>query len=712
MIKKIKLNGFASYRELVEIDTNQKLNFFYGLNGTGKTAMSEFLNDRKNSKYHPSYLECNNQDEIFVYNSNFVHNNFYDKDTLKGVFTIGEANKEAEQAIQKASVKIEELRKEVTINEEAEMDRDKNNKKLKELIEDKFWTIIDKYKRTDLNPCLDGYKGSKNKLFEKMLEDDKELDLDKTINNLQEEARQYLSSVAAERPLVEKLVLEIESIEVNPIFQEPITGTDESVLSELIARLNNSDWVKQGISHLEESHGKCPFCQQSIDEDLSNHIKGYFDKKFKINIEKIENIKSSYQEQSNRINIYQNKEFLFVEEYDILEILIKNLTNKMADNILLIERKINFPNERITLKRTDKEIDKVNKQIQEINTKLNGYNQKIKDKKKARSEIIIQFWKLMKIEFKADINTYRMRKSDLDNQIAEIRKQNASLIIEIDQQNKIISKNQGKSGIERSIKNINTGLKNLALEGFQIEKYEINSYRIKRDNEPDNDNKFRSLSEGEKTLISFLYFLEVCRGTEVSGNQVNLENRIIVIDDPISSLSHNYIFDMAQIIKVEFFKKHFQQIFILSHSIYFLSEVIKTNGNKNLFRIEKNKKTTIQPMKPEEILDTYRAYWQVLKTYQKNPSFVSNVLLGNTMRNILECLRGFIHADMNFRATNKNLEKDYPVFTRYINRESHFDSVNSPFDVGEIEGRRFMEAFKKIFKGMRLEDHYNKMMEE
>ncbi|WP_261641142.1 AAA family ATPase [Erwinia mallotivora] len=55
---------------------------------------------------------------------------------------------------------------------------------------------------------------------------------------------------------------------------------------------------------------------------------------------------------------------------------------------------------------------------------------------------------------------------------------------------------------------------------------------------------FGSLSEGEKTLIAFLYFLETCTGRK-SRDDNDQRKRLIVIDDPISSLSQNYVFEIA-----------------------------------------------------------------------------------------------------------------------------------------------------------------------
>ena len=47
MISKIGMQGVASYQSLVTLETDKKVNIVYGLNGTGKSTLSNFL-------YNPS----------------------------------------------------------------------------------------------------------------------------------------------------------------------------------------------------------------------------------------------------------------------------------------------------------------------------------------------------------------------------------------------------------------------------------------------------------------------------------------------------------------------------------------------------------------------------------------------------------------------------------------------------------------------------------
>lgn len=93
-------------------------------------------------------------------------------------------------------------------------------------------------------------------------------------------------------------------------------------------------------------------------------------------------------------------------------------------------------------------------------------------------------------------------------------------------------------------------------------------------------NPARNLSDGERTAIAFAYFL-----TKLKGHKT-LKNVIVYIDDPISSLDSNHVFQVYAILKNLFFEKASdaqgnakwvtacQQLFISTHNFEFF-EMLK-----------------------------------------------------------------------------------------------------------------------------------------
>ncbi|MEZ0130006.1 AAA family ATPase [Flavobacterium sp. LBUM151] len=237
----------------------------------------------------------------------------------------------------------------------------------------------------------------------------------------------------------------------------------------------------------------------------------------------------------------------------------------------------------------------------------------------------------------------------------------------------------------------------------------LDKYQIVRNDE--NVKVFHTLSEGEKMIISFLYFIEQCRGKKNAG-EVN-KKRIVVIDDPISSLSHVYVFNVGRLIHNEFLRSEkYEQIFILTHSLYFFYELTDTNKERRnekqkLFRLRKNSEgSEILEMNYEEIQNDYHSYWSIINDNHQQPA-----LIANCMRNIIEYFYNFVEKkDLNNVFQKRELQENrFDAFNRFMNRESHSLGQNI-FDYKEFNYQDFKDAFQLVFKETGYENHYNKMI--
>jgi wobble nucleotide-excising tRNase len=171
-----------------------------------------------------------------------------------------------------------------------------------------------------------------------------------------------------------------------------------------------------------------------------------------------------------------------------------------------------------------------------------------------------------------------------------------------------------------------------------------------------------------------------------------------------------YVFNIAQLIRKNFFNDDYKQVFILTHNLYFFHELLhkQKDDNAKLFRLCRSNFSQLSVMNRKDIQNEYQSYWQILKDYDEGKA--TEVILANAMRNILERFFGFIEKN-DFNELTKELEKDEKnnFFIRYINKESHSDPINIS-DSKEIDPQIFKEAFKKIFKDSGYEAHYNQMM--
>jgi wobble nucleotide-excising tRNase len=90
---------------------------------------------------------------------------------------------------------------------------------------------------------------------------------------------------------------------------------------------------------------------------------------------------------------------------------------------------------------------------------------------------------------------------------------------------------------------------------------EQEAYQIFRNGELAKD-----LSEGEKTALAIVYFL-----TKINEEGFDLENGVVVVDDPVSSLDSSAIFQAFGFIKGSI--KNAGQIFILTHHFDFFRQI-------------------------------------------------------------------------------------------------------------------------------------------
>jgi wobble nucleotide-excising tRNase len=142
------------------------------------------------------------------------------------------------------------------------------------------------------------------------------------------------------------------------------------------------------------------------------------------------------------------------------------------------------------------------------------------------------------------------------------------------------------------------------------------------------------LSEGDKSTIALAFFLSKL------DIDPNLQDKILIFDDPLSSLDTNRRTYTIGIIKSLF--QHLKQIVVLSHSEYFLHEIGKDFGaaHKCTLRIKEDfsaKASRIETCDLDELVKIdYFKHIESLELFRSNPDhFLKDSVLG-WLRNVLE----------------------------------------------------------------------------
>lgn len=726
MIENIVLRGVASYS--VDKDTvvalNKKINLIYGHNGTGKSTIANYLQEPDDLDYAScSIKRSGSSPDILVYNEKFIDRNFHTSSNQPGVFTLSEGNKDAELAIEKAEKAMFSLEaRRVLLTENGTKLNTEKQQKLTAL-KDEVWKGKIQHDRSSLEFCLDGFRKDKEKFIDQVRS--ASIEMPGVINEalLLKEATELQSQSDILKQDLTRILSNANAIECDAVFLEVIVGSRDSYLSQLIHQLGNSDWVKNGRQYLDIQKELCPFCQQRLPESFEETVGRLFDETYDSKITELERLLFNYKDTIRAIT-HHLESAPFLDDYVSNDIDFKlaksQLIAQLNVNLLLINQKISSPSTSIKLVSTDSLLQSLNDCIDKIHIQIKSFNDRVLNKKAHLTRIKSQFWSLIRAQYSSAINTADNEIIDIETKLNNLRDEILNIRTEATQHKAVISENRAKiTNVDLSVEYINSSIEMLGLEGFHLEKESESShyYRIARDG---NTNKvFKTLSEGEKTLISFLYFLERCKGSPDQNSAVVLANRLIVIDDPVTSLSHNYVYDIASIIQHRIIEAGFGQVIILTHSLFFFHELLKLKEGcedkalkkeYRLLRVTKNTTSSANEINEADIRNDYESYWLVIKDCLSGKA--SSCVLPNMMRNILEFYFNFVHQKAKLKKTLEEIgenDNEFKPLFRYINRESHSDAININ-DFGTIDPVRYVEKFKQVFEKTGFDNHFNIMM--
>lgn len=730
MIEKIEIKKVASYNPIgIEITNLKKVNFIYGANGSGKTTISNFLHNASETKFENCSINWKNTQELktLVYNKEFRERNF-GKGKIGGVFTLGEATTEQIATINE---KVEELK---IIKADGVKKRETLNTQIqkKETLENNFketsWTKIYKKYETVFKEAFTGSlqkESFKNKLLSEFSSNTKTL---VTFDELTEKAKTIFGKVPQNIAPINAITFDrIIEIESDPIWKKIIVGKADVDIAKLIQKLNLNDWVNQGRNYIQEDN-TCPFCQQeTITDDFKKQLEDYFDKTYLSDLNTIKTLKEEYNSLMNNfvneLNNLETNQKAFPEtklNTDRFSAYLKTLISQNTANGEYLNNKTNEPSRSIELVSVKEQLALISELITNANEEIIKHNNIVANFTSEKISLTQSIWKYIIEEFRTDIvkfnadnNGLQTGNTALQGQLTAKLKEFSDLDIAI----KNLSKNV--TSIQPTINEINRLLKSYGFLSFKIEpSSEEGFYQIQRE---DGTIAEATLSEGEITFITFLYYLQLAKGGSLVEN-VN-DERILVIDDPISSLDSNVLFVVSTLIKdiiksIKSDKGNIRQIILLTHNVYFHKEVSFIDGRTkfcrqtNFWILRKNDKfTNIQSFIMENpIKSSYELLWQELKSENVKSSITVQNIMRRIIENYFKLLGKYGDDDLIQKFTTKEEQEICTSLISWINDGSH--SINDDLFV-ELQDRtieNYKKVFKDIFQLTNHDGHYNMMM--
>ena len=681
-------------------------------------------------------MSDNAETEILVYNKDFKTRNIVEN--IDGVFTLGEATIEDINRLNNMKEKYEAQRQEHQTQKNALEVKEKERDSLDEKFRDIVWEEILKKNEKDFMEAFTGYRSNKEKFHKLVLEKYREYneltkkDLISTRDNLIARANVLFSTdLKTCEPINVSFadkILHAQQIETDQVWSEIVVGNKDLPISKLINSLQNADWVNKGRSFLRGSK-TCPFCQnETITDDFAEQLNSFFSGEYEAKIEMIRDLMNEYREIIRHVKgsiteIVSNELFVEIGEIDktLLSSLSSTLETIFNSNGTLISNKEQEPGSKIKLSSSNLVFNQIVEIINNANKSIDNNNALIANKEVEKKKLMNDIWMFLMKENSSLIAGQLKDKSDCEKGIEGIRQKISAISNELEVKNKeIVEAGKSITSVQPTVDEINRLLKAYGFTNFKIvpsKKYE-NSYQIQR---PDGTLATDTLSEGEETFISFIYFLQFAKGS-VDRNKVS-SKKIMVLDDPISSLDSTILYVASSMVKsliknIRKGESDVKQLFVLTHNVFFHKETSYISRRNDEFKdinywiLSKN--DSISSIKSfgmkNPIKTSYELLWQELRDDIK----ISLVTVQNTMRRILEYYFGILGKEKDDTIEKLFESVEEQIICRslfsWINDGSHSIPDDIHIDSYSDSVSRYKAVFKDIFKIMGHEAHYNMMM--
>ena len=730
MIKSLSIKNIATFNNNgITINDLKSINIIYGANGSGKSTIGKVIADINSYKQSSISWKNDRPIKVLAYNKYFCKNNFLEQ--MPGVFTLGETGTAAIIELEQKQAKLQEIiSKGQFYKSEIEKQTTAINNETKIFYASAWIDIFKKYEQWFSKTAIGAR--TKDQFIEKLMtayqqNHSKPL----PISELKNKASVLFAKQALRiepYTLINNPIL--SSIETDSIWTKNIVGKQDIDIAGLISKLNNSDWVSKGAEYITNESNICPFCQQhTITPVFRTKISEFFDETYKRNVNKVN---TRYSEYKNAVEILTRslEDFIISQKaqekpfFDCtnLDSILYALKATFSKNLELISLKQKEPSHVITLTDTTDIIGMFNAELIKANMSIKAHNKLVDNFASERSSLIDEIWKFFAAEYDTTITRHILAVNDKEHIIKNLTRQREETVENYRKiKSEIIHIENSITSVTPTINAINRLLKKYGYTNFQIReiKENKNHYQIIRENgEPVKD----TLSEGETTFISFLYYLQVAKGSYQPHDITT--DKVLIIDDPVSNLDSNALFIVSSLLRDIFMDIHkgkgaVKQIILLTHNMYFhkgiafSDKTCKWKDDVKYWVLRKQDNiSSIQDFGNQNpIRSSYELMWAELRNKSQN----SFIVIQNTMRRILE--NYFLH--LGGKSPDEILEKfenykDHIICQSLLNwgNDDSYSLSDDPFvEMSNEQLDQYMKVFKDIFYNMNQDAHYEMMMQ-
>lgn len=741
--KLTRLDEYGIFRDFTwpaTLTSFNRFNLVYGWNGTGKTTLSRLL--RSVQRRIPvgtgkAKLSVNGKEldgakfdseplpPTFVFNRDFISENVFAVGRkLDPIFVVGKENVEKQKEVEKLLQKVAKFSERLADQGRAVTDLKKAHeslgseqaKAIKEALSSSPPTSYNNYQRPDyireLETLLKAENVEEHKLDAAQLDADKQKHVGSALDGITPVELRFPDLEALTNAVKEVLPKTVTSMAIEFLTKNPPV----------------EKWVREGAElHLELKSTKCLYCDQEIPPDRLKHLEDHFNEEYDKFIEQLEKLKGLLE---------QHAEAADVVELPVAALFYPHLKQKYSEaktdvvaanelvsvhlRVLLdaIEQKLASPRTASELETSvpnidDEVIDAINEIVKEHNATSTAFAE---EQRASRRRIELHM-------LAESASAFQQSKERLIR--AQQRERRLNSLVQGRQQ----QLEDAQGFIRDHLPPAEAFNKNLqAYLGHADIKLEVveGGYRLMRGS----DEVAENLSEGERTAIALLYFLQ-----SLTGDGVELQESIVVLDDPVSSMDANAMYSAVAFIRSSL--KGVGQLFILTHNFTFFREIRGWFADKRKRKLDETEQPSqfymihsshdgttrfseIHELDP--LLQRYNSEYQYLFCSLHTVSADSSAKPLEAYYSIPNMARRLLEAFLAFRFPHEtdhgkrlhNLRYDEAAkakLSRFLNAFSHYSRIGDPeHDLTVLAETPVI--LKTLFKLIEDVDgkHYSEMM--
>jgi wobble nucleotide-excising tRNase len=679
----------------------KQFNLIYGWNYSGKTTLSRafrcFEQNRRHVDFADAQVQLKAEDgtthdlsaahtaPVFrVFNSDFVRENLgFEVGNATPILILG-----AEDIAKQEMLKARKAERETLALSKISNEREKEDKN----------SAIEKALTKDARDLIKNPLAVPN--YDKTLFERKVVECKADPDSDLLDERTFDQCLSIYRATEKRLVLsaKVPSLSSVAHAQEGATALLARVVTanNPIPRLKENPTVESWVNEGRPLHvGKttCQFCGQLLPPDLLAHLSGHFSTDYDNLMAELNALIGTLQSaQEEKVALDDKGDFYpeLQERFATEKIRLDDLLEARKSALAAIEKAVVAKKTRaftrLECPATDDTAAKIDSAVKTINKTITEHNNRTAEFDEKRKQAFAKIEKHYAASFVRDqrYNEVLRQVAALETTIAEQGRKLGELDTELRALEEELSEASKGAGRINELLLAYFGKDDLRVEVSADKTFQIVRGGVVAKN----------LSEGEETAIAFAYFI-----TRVQDRRHPLAETIVVIDDPVSSLDANHLFNTYALIKTQL--GGCRQLFIATHSFEFydlirdwVAEVEgpghekKPQANWNRWGVFLVKRTddgrAMLEEIPKELLkfkSEYHYLFSTLYHFDKNGAGDFDCLLSlpNVVRRFMEAFGGImiprragLHSKMP-RLFPDEIERER--VWKFINHYSHNTSV-------------------------------------